>query len=103
MSAADPGDVRGRQEVAEPEDARLLELFVGQNDQSAFTALVRRHRPAVAAVCRRVLREYPDLVDDAEQDTFMVLWRNALSGRLKPGPLGPWLRETAKRQAMHLR
>jgi len=36
-------------------DAVLLQRWIGQRDEAAFTALVVRHGPMVLQVCRRVL------------------------------------------------
>ena len=37
------------------EDSALLRRYTAQNDESAFTALLRRHGPAVWGVCMRML------------------------------------------------
>ena len=57
-------------------DAELVGRYVADRDESAFEALVRRHGPAVLAVCRKVLDNGPD-ADDAFQATFLVLVRKA--------------------------
>ena len=36
-------------------DAQLLRRFISQRDESAFTALMRRHSRMVWSVCRHVL------------------------------------------------
>ena len=75
------------------DDEQLIELFlVGAPDEaeSAFEALVTRHRPAVMRVCRRVLDRIED-AEDAAQATFVALVRNA--GRIRDRRvLGSWLR-----------
>ena len=43
-------------EAAAP-DGDLLERFVSRGDQTAFTALVKRHGPMVLGVCRRMLHD----------------------------------------------
>jgi RNA polymerase sigma-70 factor (ECF subfamily) len=82
-------------------ERQLLECFVTANDRDAFGVLVERHGPMVLAVCRTVLREEQD-VEDAFQDTFLVLARRA--GTIKhPESIGPWLHRVALRRARHVR
>ena len=76
-------------------DAALVARFVADRDEPAFAELVRRHGPAVLAVCRHVTRHTHD-ADDAFQATFLVLARKAHT--LDPArPLGAWLRGVAVR------
>jgi RNA polymerase sigma factor (sigma-70 family) len=82
-------------------DGQLLKDFIAENDESAFTALVKRHGPMVMGLCRRVLGESAD-AEDAFQATFMVLARKAASvGR--PDLLGNWLYGVAYRTALEAR
>src|SRR5262245_19476523 len=74
-------------------DAQLLESYVGDRDEAAFTALVRRHGPMVWGVCRRRLRRLHD-AEDAYQATFLILARKAAS--IWPrNQVGPWLHGVA--------
>ncbi|MBN9522277.1 sigma-70 family RNA polymerase sigma factor [bacterium] len=81
--------------VVAPTDAELLGRFVAGRDEAAFAELVRRHGPAVLAVCRSVTRHTHD-AEDAFQSAFLVLARRA--GSVRPGdPLGAWLYGVAVR------
>lgn len=75
-------------------DAELVRLFTAQEDEAAFTALVRRHGPMVFGVCRRWLR--PADAEDAFQATFLVLMRRAGS-IARPEALSAWLHGVAVR------
>ncbi|MBX9625472.1 MAG: sigma-70 family RNA polymerase sigma factor [Gemmataceae bacterium] len=78
-------------------DADLLRRFVAARDEEAFAELVRRHGPAVLAVCRRITGD-PHDADDAFQAAFLVLARKA--HRVRPGePLAAWLYGIAVRAA----
>ena len=82
-------------------DGQLLEWFIQQRAQAAFTALVRRHGPMVMSVCRRVLRNSHD-AEDAFQATFLVLAEKASRLR-QPELLANWLYGVAYRTALHAR
>jgi RNA polymerase sigma factor (sigma-70 family) len=82
-------------------DRDLLDCFVGQHDEAAFAALVRRHGPMVFAVCRRVLRHAQD-AEDACQAAFLVLARKAGSVRNRDS-VGSFLHGVAYRVAVRLR
>ncbi len=86
------------------DDEQLIGLFlfgVPDEAESAFEALVTRHRPAVMTVCRRVLDRIED-VEDAAQATFAALVRNA--GRIRDRRvLGSWLYGVAYRVAIRMK
>ena len=82
-------------------ERQLLKSFVTANDPEAFRVLIERHGPMVLAVCRTVLREQHD-VEDAFQDTFLVLAKRA--GTIKHHEsIGPWLHRVALRRARRAR
>lgn len=79
-------------------DGQLLARFQADREESAFTALMRRHSRLVWSVCRHVLRHEQD-AEDAFQATFLVLARKADSIR-KTEAVGSWLHGAAYRIAM---
>jgi RNA polymerase sigma factor (sigma-70 family) len=79
-------------------DSQLLEKFLDQRDDAAFTALVERHGPMVLETCRAVLRN-ADAAEDAFQATFLVLVCKARSIRGRDA-LGGWLHRVAYRIAI---
>lgn len=78
-------------------DAELLRQFVGQRDEAAFTALLRRHEQLVWRVCWNALGHVQD-AEDAFQATFVVLAHSAAKID-KPAMLGSWLHGVAVRIA----
>ena len=46
----------GGQGAESASDQELLDRFVHQHDEAAFTALLERHGPMVLGVCRRAVR-----------------------------------------------
>jgi RNA polymerase sigma factor (sigma-70 family) len=82
-------------------DGQLLDYYVAQRDEAAFTALVRRHGPMVLGVCQRLLHD-PHEAEDAFQATFIVLLRKAGS-IAKRELLGNWLYGVAYRVALKMR
>jgi RNA polymerase sigma factor (sigma-70 family) len=83
------------------DDARLIDRFVRQQDQTAFEALMRRHGPMVLRVCERILGQAQD-AEDAFQATFLVFCRKAASLRDRRG-VGSWLFGVASRVARKAR
>ncbi len=82
-------------------DGQLLQRYVAQADEAAFTALFTRHASMVLGVCRRVLRQEQD-AEDAFQATFLLLARKAASIH-KRESVGSWLYGVARRVAMKAR
>ena len=82
-------------------DGQLLRDYVARREQTAFSALVRRHGPMVLSVARRVLRHRQD-ADDAFQATFLVLARKAAAlGHREI--IGNWLYGVAYNTALKAR
>jgi RNA polymerase sigma-70 factor (ECF subfamily) len=87
--------------MTEATDCQLLERFVRQRDEAAFTTLARRHAALVLGVCKRVLGDEHD-AEDVFQATFLVLARKAVALPWQPS-VGPWLSAVAQRLALHAR
>ena len=88
----DLGLVVRSETVAGLGDADLLARFADRHGDAAgvaFEAILVRHGPMVLRICRQILRDTHD-VDDAFQETFLVLIRKAGSIRVGDS-LGPWL------------
>ncbi|HLK16382.1 MAG TPA: sigma-70 family RNA polymerase sigma factor, partial [Fimbriimonadaceae bacterium] len=90
----------GRSQSVTP-DRELLEAFLSQRDEAAFTELVRRHGPMVLNVCRGVLHNQHD-AEDVFQATFLVLAQKAERVR-KPEAVGSWLCGVAYHLALKVR
>jgi RNA polymerase sigma factor (sigma-70 family) len=82
-------------------DDELLRRFVDGGDEMAFTTVVRRHGPMVLRLCRRMLR-HPEDAEDAFQNTFLALARNASSVRRRQ-VLASYLYGVAYRIALKVR
>jgi RNA polymerase sigma factor (sigma-70 family) len=85
-------------------DPQLLDVFLGENDESsalAFEAIVERYGPMVLRTCRMVLRDL-HAAEDAFQATFLILARKAQSLGTRE-LLGNWLHGVAVRTARKAR
>src|SRR5262245_25728275 len=91
----------GAETLAEMTDGELLARFTGQQDQAAFTLLLRRHGPMVFSVCRRLLGQAED-AEDVFQAAFLLLARKAASIH-KRDAVGSWLYGVAYRLACKAR
>jgi RNA polymerase sigma factor (sigma-70 family) len=83
----------GRDAAGGLSDAELLRHFLGEGDETAFTALVQRHGAMVWQVCLSALGQRED-AEDVFQATFLVLARKAGSVR-KQESLACWLHSVA--------
>jgi RNA polymerase sigma factor (sigma-70 family) len=87
--------------LASATDAVLLDRFLRDRDEAAFTALVGRHGPMVLRLCRRQLGG-AHAAEDAFQATFLVLARRAAAIRRRDS-LAAWLHGVACRVAARAR
>lgn len=82
-------------------DGSLLQRFVVDREQEAFTVLVQRYERFVLRICQRVLGD-SHAAQDALQLTFLVLMRKA-SVLDRDSPLAGWLYKVAYHLALRLR
>lgn len=82
-------------------DRDLLDRFVRERDEAAFTALVRRHGPMVHGVARRMMGD-DHAADDVYQAAFLVLARKAATLDRR-GSLAGWLHTVTSRLALKSR
>src|SRR4051794_21792831 len=59
-----------------PSDGELLDAFVSERNESAFSELIKRHSPLVFSVSRRLLNQTAD-AEDVCQAVFLILARKA--------------------------
>jgi RNA polymerase sigma factor (sigma-70 family) len=82
-------------------DRELLSRFIGQHDETAFRAIVRRHGPMVFRLCLRVLCREKD-AEDAFQATFLILVKKAAAVQRQES-VGSWLFGVAQRVACKMK
>ena len=80
---------------------RMLARFVADQEEAAFTILVKRHSSLVMGVCRRILSDHHQ-AEDAAQAVFMVLARKAAAIKNRT-TLASWLYGVATRTALKAR
>lgn len=84
----------------EPDDQDLLRR-VGRRDEDAFRLLFRRHAPHAHALALRLVRQ-PFLAEEAVQDAFLALWRDAGSYDPRRGSVRAWLMGMVHNRAVDL-
>jgi RNA polymerase sigma factor (sigma-70 family) len=82
-------------------DDQLLDRFVRQRDEQAFSVLMSRYGPLVWGACRRIVVHEQD-AEDVFQATFLLLARQASAIR-KRASVGSWLFGVAHRLALRAR
>lgn len=87
-------------DALEPTDLDLLRR-VARRDEEAFRRLFRRHAPRAHALALRVVRQ-PFLAEEAVQDAFLALWRDAGSHDPARGSVRAWLMSMVHNRAVDL-
>ncbi|MEP6622395.1 MAG: sigma-70 family RNA polymerase sigma factor [bacterium] len=88
---------RGDERVA-PDDATLLRMMAG-GDEQAMGVLYDRWHPMVNAVVLRMLRQR-DAVEDVVEETFWQAWRQAGRYEANRGQVQTWLLTIARSRAL---
>ena len=81
-------------------DAELLRLVAG-GSEAAFAALWARCGAAVYSVCWRILVDR-DSAEDAAQEAFVRIWRNAKQFDPRRGSAAAWMYTIARNSALNL-
>ena len=79
-------------------DDELLERIAAR-DERAFAQLYERHAASARVTARRACREQ---ADDALQDAFFALWRDAAGFRARPGGAVGWLHTIVRNRGVDL-
>lgn len=79
-------------------DATLVSRLL-QQDVAAFEQLYDRHSRAVYGLVLRILQQ-AGTAEEAVQDVFLQVWRNAGSYDASKGPFVPWLLTLARNRAL---
>lgn len=91
-------------EAASPEgevtSEKLLRAYQTENNAAAFSEIVRRHLPAVHAICRRVTSNNHD-AEDATQVAFLNLAMQSRAG-IEINSVSAWLAQVAHRASLDL-
>jgi RNA polymerase sigma-70 factor (ECF subfamily) len=74
---------------------------VALRDRAAFSRLYSLAAPKLFAICLRLLRDRP-LAEDALQEVFVKIWRNAASFSRRGAPPRAWLAAIARNHAIDL-
>ena len=80
--------------AADKESDEALVERAGRGERRAASVLVARHTDKIYAVCFRMLRSRP-AAEDAAQETFLRLWKNASKWRPKGAKFETWLYRVA--------
>jgi RNA polymerase sigma-70 factor (ECF subfamily) len=86
--------------TVEDRDRDLLQR-IGRGDDEAFRQLFRRYAAHANALALRVLRQ-PFLAEDAVQDAFVSIWRNAAAFDPGRGSVRAWLMGMVHNRAVDL-
>jgi RNA polymerase sigma-70 factor (ECF subfamily) len=104
VASSDPVDSRMSLAGGEPgqdaSDAELLRL-VARGSEAAFVALWARSGAAVYSVCRRILVDQHS-AEDAAQEAFVRIWRNATQFDPRRGSAATWMYTITRNTALNL-
>ena len=83
---------------AEPTDEQLMARIAARDD-AALAALYRRHTALLATIVGRILNQ-PSDVDDALQEIFVEIWKQAARFDAEKGRALGWMVTLARRRAI---
>jgi RNA polymerase sigma-70 factor (ECF subfamily) len=83
---------------ARPTDEQIVVAAILAGDRDAFRILVDREAPAVVRACHRILGDFAE-AEDIAQEAFVTAYRSLGTWR-GDGPFGAWLARIAMRLAI---
>lgn len=96
--ASPPGTPIDRQTPTDARDDSDIVRSVLGGDRDAFRILVDRESAAVVRACYRILRDFSE-AEDVAQDAFVIAYRSLATFRAD-GPFGAWITRIAVRLAV---
>ena len=101
MSGPGNADVANGEHSSGPSDEALLERLAGGADESALSDLYDRYQAQMYGLAMRITRD-PALAQDAVQEAFVGVWRNAARYALGRSSVRTWMLSIVHHRAIDI-
>ena len=101
MSGPGDGNAAGGGRAAEPSDEALLERLAVGTDERALSDLYDRYQAQMYGLALRITRD-PALAQDAVQEAFVGVWRNAARYSVGRSTVRTWMLSIAHHRAIDI-